>query len=190
MNIKHDIDPADWYDEQTKKDLIVIHGTAGLGYPGIDTTLDKADKINVHYVILRDGTVIQRIPESAWAYHTGDRASSMRSIGIECECWVTAQKTGKKYFTLGYAKKREIPAAEIIELKPFRGVRHFHLLTPIQKAALHELIGILQRRYGIPNIWHREVNSLPTAQKKGVITHAVISEKRLDFPPDYPLAIG
>jgi len=178
---------TDWFDEWTIKNLIVLHGTAGLTYTGIDATLDIEDRINVHYVITRDGLIRQRFPESGWAYHTGYKESSQRSIGIELESWVIAQKLDGKFYNAGYNFKKEIPADEILELQPFRGIKYYHALTKKQKDVLYLLILELQSRHPIPADWHREINSLPTAQKKGIITHAVIKSTRYDYPPDYPL---
>lgn len=187
MKIIYDLSPeTDFINDYTIKDLIVIHGTAGLNYPGIDATLDIKDRINVHYVILRDGTLVQRMPENAWAYHTGNKASSIRSIGIECETWVNAVKKGDRYFNVGYSSQTEIPAAEIIRLKKFRGYEYYHILTDLQKDTLAELIVRLASRHPIPLIWTRDVKDY-NFYIKGITTHACLSVNRLDYPSDYPL---
>src|SRR5436309_10179726 len=54
------------------KGFIIVHGTATPGYSAQDTARDfqnPAKKVSAHYVIGRDGTVVQCVDEanSAWA---------------------------------------------------------------------------------------------------------------------------
>jgi N-acetyl-anhydromuramyl-L-alanine amidase AmpD/peptidoglycan/xylan/chitin deacetylase (PgdA/CDA1 family) len=65
---------------------IVLHGTRG-PLTGAITTFQKLDNTSAHYLIDRDGTVIQLVPESLGAYHAscyGTRSICIASCPI-CE---------------------------------------------------------------------------------------------------------
>lgn len=175
---------GDYYQDRTIKNLFILHMTAGLGFYGIDGTLDQVNHINVHYLIMRDGTVYQNLPEDYWAFNTGDRGTSMRGISVELEGWCdVVLKNGKFYSWTG----KEVPSSEVIKLNKFRGKEYFQTLTPVQKTALWQLFDEVSTRHPIPKIMHKEKSNLPISKIKGIVYHSVISDKRLDYPPDYPM---
>lgn len=168
MNIKRDLSNAsDVMPDTSIKNMIVLHMTAGGSLPSADSTLDKSDKINVHYIIERDGLIQQRMELNNWAFHTGLRETSKRSIGIELVGWAALSYVNCKYLTW---TKKEIPADEVVKVKPYNGVRFYHKLTDAQVTALRELITYIKTQQPITVI----------------ISHAKLSNQRTDYPPDYP----
>lgn len=70
---------------------IVIHGTRG-PLTGAITTFQKLNSTSAHYIIDRDGTVIQLVPESLGAYHV--TCSATRSI-CQASCPICDDPEGK-----------------------------------------------------------------------------------------------
>ena len=89
--------PSTHFDERKSKiDMIVFHATAT---NSIDETLsifidkEEGGRVSSHYVIDRDGTVYQVIPEDKRAWHAGvscwgdiKEDINSHSIGIEFQC--------------------------------------------------------------------------------------------------------
>src|SRR5262249_3518708 len=80
--------PADqYYQETTKKDLIVLHFRAGTtAASAVSAWKSTTEHVATAYVIDIDGTVFETFPPSAWAYHLGIKGGTpieRRSIGIE-----------------------------------------------------------------------------------------------------------
>ena len=73
-------------------DLIIVHYTAmRSAEEAIERLCDPAHEVSAHYVIARDGTVTQLVPEAMRAWHAGAGAwqgaqdVNSRSIGIELD---------------------------------------------------------------------------------------------------------
>lgn len=185
----HNKPSLDFVNGVSDKDTIVIHATAGGSLVGAEATLAAKDRVNVHYIIDRDGSIYRYIDEKYWAYHTGVQSLCKRSIGIEMVCYLTVQKVDEKFYTL-YHPPKEIPADEIIQLKSFRGLEYYQTLTQKQKTSLCWLLSDIKSRHQIGKNIYRMPGKIPIESLRGVITHAVVSTKRYDYPPDYPLGIG
>lgn len=160
-------DAKDMVQEVTTKTMIVLHGTAGGTAEGANAELDKVNKINVHYVIERSGIVYKRVQERYWAYHTGTKATSRISIGIELVNWCNLTEEDGKYLTW---TKKEIPPDQVVPVDPpFRGVKFYQKLTDTQILVLKELIDQIKSRHPINKI----------------VFHSSLSKQRTDFPPDF-----
>ncbi len=70
---------------------IILHGTRG-PLTGAITTFQKLKSTSAHYIIDRDGTVIQLVPESLGAYHVS--CSGARSICL-ASCPICDDQDGK-----------------------------------------------------------------------------------------------
>jgi len=70
---------------------IILHGTRG-PLTGAITTFQKLNSTSAHYIIDRDGTVIQLVPESLSAYHVS--CSGARSICL-ASCPICDDQDGK-----------------------------------------------------------------------------------------------
>ena len=92
------------FDERkTKIDMIVFHATAT---NSIEETLEifinkeEGGRVSSHYIINRDGTVYQVIPEEKRAWHAGistwkeiTEDINSHSIGIEFQCPATGERS-------------------------------------------------------------------------------------------------
>lgn len=66
-------------------DLIVDHWTVVMFEGAIRRFMDPASILSAHYVIGQDGRIAQLVSEDDTAYHAGNYAVNLRSIGIEHE---------------------------------------------------------------------------------------------------------
>jgi N-acetyl-anhydromuramyl-L-alanine amidase AmpD len=77
----------EFYPEATKKDLIVLHFTAGGTARGaFYTWLNNPEHVGTAYIVDTDGVIYELFDPSYWAYHLGIKGMSIhdrRSIGIE-----------------------------------------------------------------------------------------------------------
>lgn len=77
-----------YYKETVRKTCVVVHSTHGV-LTGDIAALTTPNKVSVHFVIARDGTIYQLFDTANWAYHLGASASggngaySKRSVSIE-----------------------------------------------------------------------------------------------------------
>ena len=160
---------TDYIKQSTKKNLIVLHYTAGGTLSGAEAALAIKDYVNVHYCIDRDGQVYQYFDEKYWAYHTGTgNADAMRSIGIEIVNWGHLTRIGDALFTW---TDKKIPWDQVLHLKPFRGFQYWQKLTSEQERAVTELVSEIAHRWKLIK----------------VCTHAMLKQTKLDYPPDYPV---
>lgn len=159
---------TDFFTTLHTKELVILHGTAGGSEVGAMATLDIKDKIDVPFVIGRQGQIYQRFDPKYWAYHTGTAAICRKSIGIELVWWGWLDLVNDKFLTW---TKKEIPKSEVIELPEYMGKRFFHILTPEQIYSCYWLLLKLR-------------SDIPTIQK--VETHARYSKLRYDYPPGFP----
>lgn len=68
----------------TPIDTVVIHVTEG-GFEGTLRWFETDAKASAHYVIAMDGRICPCVPEEQAAWHAGNKAVNLRSIGIELE---------------------------------------------------------------------------------------------------------
>ena len=82
------LSPNEYYQEQHKKDLIVLHFTAGGSASGAFAWWQQdrgAVKVATAYIVDLDGTVYETFPPECWAFHMGTSSAALdrRTIGIE-----------------------------------------------------------------------------------------------------------
>jgi len=70
--------------QNTPIDLVVIHVTEG-GFDGTLKWFEHGSHASAHYVVALDGRVCPCVPEEQAAWHAGNKAVNLRSIGIELE---------------------------------------------------------------------------------------------------------
>lgn len=85
--------PANEYNqERHRKDLIVLHFTAGGSAAGAFSwwTKDRGgSKVATAYIVDLDGTVYETFPPECWAFHMGTSSAALdrRTVGIEIVNW-------------------------------------------------------------------------------------------------------
>jgi N-acetylmuramoyl-L-alanine amidase CwlA len=102
----------------TKIDMIVLHSTVGNFTSAVNWLTSTRSKASAHYVIGRDGTIANLVPEDDAAWHCGTTAlANWRSIGIELvddgikdASWFTEEQHYKLNILLGQIIRRwDIP---------------------------------------------------------------------------------
>jgi hypothetical protein len=78
-------------------DLIVDHWTVVMFEGAIRRFKDPASRLSAHYVIGQDGRIAQLLSEDDTAYHAGNYAVNLRSIGIEHEAGPAMEPTDALY---------------------------------------------------------------------------------------------
>lgn len=163
-----------YYKEETKKNLIVLHSTAGTLKADMGA-LTKADEhVCVSYVIARSGTIYELFDPSYWSYHLGanavggNKVNSQRSIAIELSNYGPLTKVGDSLETIyssltytdanGVMKKSardvycdmdEIEYYTTVE-DGYRGYTYFATFTDAQYKALDSLLDYLCGKFNIP----------------------------------------
>ena len=153
--------------EPQKKDLIVLHFTAGTSASGAFASWTtpikgKQQRVATAYVVDLDGTVYEMFPPEAWAYHLGLTAAEnpywvndRRSIGIEIVNpgplrFDTADAKRLNWYPLNFGvrwcgvdqKDKYVKAA-------FRGYDYYASFPDVQAAAVRDLVADLTGRFGI-----------------------------------------
>lgn len=64
-------------------DTIILHNTEGSSGSAIARFQNSAEQVSAHFIVDRDGELIQMVDESMTAWHSGSRPTNQRSIGIE-----------------------------------------------------------------------------------------------------------
>ena len=84
----------------TPIDTVVIHVTEG-GFDGTLNWFEHGAPASAHYVIALDGRICPCVPEEQAAWHAGNKAVNLRSIGIELE---------------GHTETLHVPAEQMLAL--------------------------------------------------------------------------
>ena len=195
-----------FYDENVKKEKIVLHFTAGhLKGDLLSLTSKKRGHVSVPFVIGRDGKIFQLFNAKAWSYHLGRGAKggnttqSKKSIGIEISNFgPLTLKDGKLetiYSRLNGGPKHiycsEEDTDQYIKLdKPFRGYKYFASYTDEQYGTLITLLRHLTKKYDIPREFLPEEGryeaSMKAAEFKGILSHVNFRETgKTDIGPAF-----
>ena len=168
-----------YYPEETAKERIVLHFTAG-NLRGDLITLTGDIHVSVPYVIARDGTVYQLFSPKHWSYHLGrgsvggNTKQSKATIGIEISNYGPLEKQGDKLETIYTKPGRPDVYTEVTDKtaftqvqSPFRGYSYFASYTDAQYESLILLLRHLTAEFDIP----REF--LPEEERYGVLDRVV-----------------
>ena len=172
MNIIKKYLPEDeYFSEETIKNSIVLHHTAGSHRPDWVVSAWDRDKtkggkslrVATHYIVggksTRDGNtewdgkIIESFDLKYWAHHIGSKSSNnsqlnKQSVGIEiCNYGPLTRSQSGEFFT--YVNTL-VPKEDVIDLgKNFRGYRYYHNYTDKQIESVKELILSLSEKYSI-----------------------------------------
>lgn len=191
-------------NEEQRKDLIVLHYTAGgSARSAFDTWLQAANRVATAYIVDLDGTIYELFDPKCWAFHlglTGTAAAGhkhhRRSIGIEIVNVgvLKPSKTNAEQlnwwpgdFGTKFCLKTE---SEKYIKRSFRGF-DFHAAFPeAQIAQTCALVRHLCDRFDIPKqipkAAKREEFDLPFATGfSGVISHQSFRKDKFDVGPAF-----
>lgn len=126
-------------------DLIVVHVTEGSADSVIDWFSNPAADVSAHYMVRKDGVVVQFVEESDTAWHAGRIHGCTASLVLE------RMPSNPNGYSIGIEHEGDGQ----------------HEMTPEQHAASVELIREITKRHGIPInrthiVGHREIYDLKT----------------------------
>lgn len=75
----------------TDIDTIILHNTDGSIASAIAEFQNPATQKSAHYIVGRNGTIVQMVRDESTAWHSGNKPVNQRSVGIEIEASKTAQ---------------------------------------------------------------------------------------------------
>lgn len=154
MQIRRDIKNI-YNNEKTTKSHIILHHTAGRdSYGAIQTWLKRTDKVGAHFIIDRDGTVTQVVPEEYWCWSLGLDAGvwthrrdwERKALAIELVAFGGLENRGGKWFTY----TNNVIQEHEVELVDYRGYKAYQAYTQAQMDSLWELMWYLGQRHNIP----------------------------------------
>lgn len=199
--------PDQFFPTEQKKDLIVLHFTAGTTASGAHATWitpvnGRQQRVATAYVVDLDGTVYEFFPPSAWAYHLGMKTGNpgwiqdKRSIGIEIVNPGPLKAVGEalhwypQNFGVEWCKKTD---AKKYVAANYRGYDFYAAFPEAQQEAVRELVAQLAERFSIPKV-------LPPEQKRtafdpgffqqfqGIASHQNLRADKVDIGPAWDWA--
>ena len=196
--------PGEYYTEKHKKDLVVLHFTAGGTAGGAFQwwSQDKGtSKVATAYIVDLDGTIYQTFPPDCWAFHMGTSSAALdrRTIGIEIVNFgpLRQDKTDanrlnswprswSNSFCRWEERHRYIQS-------PWRGERFWAQYPHVQMDAVQKLVASTIQRFSIPA-------QLPAADRlmefdpayfanfRGVAAHQNFRSDKTDVGPAFDWA--
>lgn len=195
------LDVSQYVKQQTNKDKIFLHFTAGgksasktIGSWGSDEL-----KISTAYVIdAENGKAYEAFHPDYWGWHLGVKGTNgaldKKSIGIEMCCFGPLKKVGEKYYAWPNDWKKEVPVDEVYELEtPFRSFKYYQAYTDAQLDTLEKLLEYLIENYNIPvqknfdMSWFEYMPDLVSKKTAGLWTHVNCRKDKFDSYPDHRL---
>jgi N-acetyl-anhydromuramyl-L-alanine amidase AmpD len=193
--------------EETRKDLIVLHFTAGrTARSAFDTWRNDPRRRATSYIVDVDGTIYEVFSPRFWAAHLGIEGTKnlhdRRSIGIEIANvgplqpstedprilnWWLPRTRGAREFTTRFCGLEE---TEKYLRADFRTKKHFAAFADIQVDAVGALVRGLCEHFSIPATLppqsrRFECNVHAFASYKGVCTHANFRQDKWDIGPAF-----
>jgi N-acetyl-anhydromuramyl-L-alanine amidase AmpD len=158
-----------YFKEIYEKLRLVIHFTAG-NMPGAENWLNfHTNKVNVPFIICRNGNINEYFDPKYWAYHTGV-GLCRESIGIEIECWGGLDFDNGYFLPWTGDKSQAVSPERVLTTSLWRGKRYWEMLTFKQVISLDYLVKLM-------------INDF--SKIRTVCTHADINAEKTDYPPEY-----
>ncbi|HQI42433.1 MAG TPA: N-acetylmuramoyl-L-alanine amidase [Ignavibacteriaceae bacterium] len=182
---------SEYFQEKTKKELIVLHHTVSCtAKSSIDWwQQDKGGmRVATSYVVDKDGTIYQLFDDSFWAYHIGKGSTkyhNQRSIGIEIvNEGPLEDKTGEGLFWFdGRARFNGVPYYH-----SWRGEYAWAPYDDVQFNAVVELCHYLCKYHDIPKIVLTDYLFKPSYKvHHGIASHHNLSVDKTDVSPAFNL---
>jgi N-acetyl-anhydromuramyl-L-alanine amidase AmpD len=190
----------EYYPESPKKDLIVLHFTAGRDARGaFNTWINNPEHVATAYIVETDGTIYELFNPSHWAYHLGIKgvsAHDRRSIGIEIvnvgplkQCPDNSGSLNWWPNNWGVKWCGKDQTDQYVEAK-FRGVGCFAAFPEVQMDCVAALVVYLCDRFGIkktlpPSARRPESDSSYFRSYTGVAAHQNFRADKWDVGPAF-----
>jgi N-acetyl-anhydromuramyl-L-alanine amidase AmpD len=194
--------PSQYCVESTRKDLLVLHFTAGSSASSaVNSWLANPSRVATAYVVDVDGTIYETFPPSNWAWHLGvtDQAHERRSIGIEIANVGPLEPDAHDPAQLNWWPRewrepycRRDEAGRYVE-QLYRGKRYFAAFPDRQVEAVGGLARHLCERFDIPKVIPLAAGRLDAdpaafAGFRGIATHANFRADKWDVCPAFDWA--
>lgn len=207
---KYFLPSGEYKEQQTKKEYLFLHHTAGWNNPYKqvdDWAKDNRGPIGTHFIIggpnpltndkKYDGITLQCFSEDNWAYHLGkvDAHMHSHSIGIEiCNFGYLVRKSDGFY---NYVNKK-IDSRQVIDLGfHFRGYQYWHSYSDAQIESAKRLLLYLSEKHQIDlqsglKQWINEMGvekafdyflDARNGQVKGLLSHSNVRTDKFDIYP-------
>lgn len=168
---KFRLPPNQYVQEETEKDLVMLHFTAGSTASGaFNSWMTTEARVATAYILDLDGTVYEVFDPRFWAFHLGIKGAAaqnfrhdMRSVGIEIvNVGPLKERDGSLFWWPNDYKTRWCGLGETDKYvkAPYRGFQYYARYTEKQLAVLGPLVGHLRDRFGI----HKR---LPAVARRG-----------------------
>lgn len=154
--------PEQYLPQQHKKDLIVLHFTAGTSCESAYRTwAGNPDRIATAFGVDPDGAIAEFFPAECWAYHLGVKGThrhDQRSIAIEIANVgplkvAPGDPTRLNWWPNNWgARYCAFEESEQYCRAAFRGIDFFAAMPEIQQKAVGHLVNELCERFSIPRI--------------------------------------
>jgi N-acetyl-anhydromuramyl-L-alanine amidase AmpD len=186
--------------EKYRKDLIVLHFTAGTSCESAYRTWTKDPRrIATAYGVDPDGTIEEFFPPEAWAFHLGIRGTrrhDQRSIGIEIANVGPLRRDPSNPGQLNWWPRNwgtrycDLDDAERYVATPYRGIDYFAAMPEEQQRAVATLVQSLCQRFDIPARIDDEVREgiydlKRFASYTGIASHANFRRDKWDVGPAF-----
>jgi N-acetyl-anhydromuramyl-L-alanine amidase AmpD len=200
--------PKEFAGDVIRKDLIVLHFTAGTtARSAFQTWRNDPQRVATAYLVDVDGTIYEVFPPQFWAAHLGIKGSKnahdKRSIGIEIANVGPLQPSSEDPSALNWWPKKSKDAPEFTTrfcgldetdryvATPYRGKSHFASYPDVQVDAVAALVRGLCEQFSIrkelpPEVRRFECDPPTFASYKGVCSHANFRTDKWDIGPAFP----
>lgn len=156
------LNPEQYLPQQHKKDLIVLHFTAGTSCESAYRTwAGNPDRIATAFGVDPDGCIAEFFPPECWAYHLGIKGThrhDQRSIGIEIANVGPLKLSPADPMQLNWwpndwgTRYCDLSETERYCRAAFRGIDYFAVMPEIQQQAVGRLVNELCERFSIPRV--------------------------------------
>ena len=199
VSAKFGLEPSDYYATPTKKDLIVLHFTAGpSAKSAYDTWRSDPQHVATAYVVDTDGTIYEMFDPIYWAYHLGIKGAGpvhdKRSIGIEIANVGPLRLNGRSLnwwpSNFGRTLCSLDDTSKYRKAPQFRGFDYYASFPQAQVDATASLVAHLTERFGIkrtlpPADRQFEFDDQYFSSYQGVATHANFRKDKYDIGPAF-----
>jgi N-acetylmuramoyl-L-alanine amidase len=176
-------DASYYYPEETAKQRIVVHFTAGYLKGDLSALTKKDNHVSTPFVVARDGTIYNLFSSKYWSYHLGKGAAggnqpmSSSAVAIELTNVGYLRPKGTDLvdpYGAPYCTPADTDAYQTVA-SPYRGYTRFATFTDAQYKSLINLLRYLTKTYNIPAAFVPEAQRYDVFDKvasfKGITTH-------------------
>lgn len=194
---KFKLPEGQYVKEETKKDLLVLHFTAGgSAASAFNTWKNDKDRVATAFILDVDGTIYQTFDPKYYAFHLGFKGSwknDQRSIAIEIANFGPLKKDGEKLYSWpNNYKNFYCNASEAYKYtnRSFRGFDYFAAFTESQIKKIGGLVEHITTTYNIPKVlppveYREKYDPTYFSNWTGIASHQNYRPDKLDIGPAF-----